>query len=57
MDTGNDDQVQENSDYILTCPECRSGVMRLQYITYFTWLDEGCVQCAPFRAPICFLFA
>jgi len=35
------------------CNECQAGVMRLTYITYFTWLDDELVTVPNFPAWIC----
>jgi YgiT-type zinc finger domain-containing protein len=35
------------------CNECMAGVMRLSYITYFTWLDEELVTVPGFPAWVC----
>ena len=35
------------------CPECKAGVMRLRYITYFTWLEEELITVPNFPAWIC----
>lgn len=35
------------------CPECSAGVMRLSYITYFTWLNEELITVPNFPAWIC----
>ena len=51
--TGNEGQVQESSNNVLQCPECHSGVMTLQYITYFTWLNEELVTVPNFPAWVC----
>lgn len=40
-------------DYLIPCPECRSGVMRLRYITYFTWLSGQLVTVPNFPAWTC----
>src|SRR5512141_89184 len=40
-------------EYGLPCAECRSGMMRLQYITYFTWLNEELVTVPNFPAWVC----
>jgi YgiT-type zinc finger domain-containing protein len=48
-----EDQVPESSDYAISCPECRSGVMHLQYLTYFTWLKEDLVTVPNFPAWVC----
>jgi YgiT-type zinc finger domain-containing protein len=36
-----------------TCNQCQAGVMNLQFITYFTWLDEELVTVPNFPAWIC----
>ena len=41
------------SDIIYQCPECSAGLMRLSYITYFTWLNEELVTVPNFPAWIC----
>ncbi|RPI26380.1 MAG: YgiT-type zinc finger protein, partial [Chloroflexota bacterium] len=35
------------------CQECKAGVMRLRYITYFTWLDGELITVPNFPAWIC----
>ena len=35
------------------CPECSAGVMRLSYITYFTWLNDELITVPNFPAWIC----
>ena len=35
------------------CNECQAGVMRLTYITFFTWLDDELVTVPNFPAWIC----
>ncbi len=35
------------------CPECAAGVMRLNHITYFTWLNEELITVPNFPAWIC----
>jgi YgiT-type zinc finger domain-containing protein len=35
------------------CNECQAGVMHLQHITYFTWLDEELVTVPNFPAWVC----
>ncbi len=37
----------------IPCNECQAGVMRLRFITYFTWLDEELVTVPNFPAWIC----
>ncbi len=35
------------------CTECQAGVMRLRFITYFTWLGEELITVPNFPAWIC----
>ena len=35
------------------CTECQAGVMRLRYITYFTWLNDELITVPNFPAWIC----
>jgi YgiT-type zinc finger domain-containing protein len=35
------------------CSECQAGMMRLNYITYFTWLDDELVTVPGFPAWVC----
>lgn len=46
-------QEKRTPEYTLPCAECHSGVMRLRYITYFTWLDDELVTVPNFPAWVC----
>jgi YgiT-type zinc finger domain-containing protein len=35
------------------CNECQAGMMHLQHITYFTWLDEELISVPNFPAWVC----
>lgn len=35
------------------CSECQAGMMHLQHMTYFTWLDEELVTVPNFPAWVC----
>ncbi len=35
------------------CDECQAGMMRLRFITYFTWLGEELITVPNFPAWIC----
>jgi len=35
------------------CNECQAGMMHLQHITYFTWLDEELITVPNFPAWVC----
>lgn len=38
---------------VFPCNECQAGMMRLSYITYFTWLDDELVTVPGFPAWVC----
>lgn len=48
-----EDTSQPIEKYIAPCPECQSGVMHLQYLTYFTWLNEELITVPNFPAWVC----
>lgn len=35
------------------CPECQTGIMRLNYLTYFTWLNGELITVPNFPAWVC----
>ena len=39
--------------YQSLCMECQTGVMRLQFLTYFTWLSDELVTVHNFPAWVC----
>ena len=46
--------MSDNQDPVaFACNECQAGMMRLQFITYFTWLDEELVTVPNFPAWVC----
>jgi YgiT-type zinc finger domain-containing protein len=47
-----DKPLQVHHD-LVPCTECQAGVMRLRFITYFTWLDEELITVPNFPAWIC----
>jgi YgiT-type zinc finger domain-containing protein len=38
---------------IYSCPECAAGLMRLDHITYFTWLNHEFITVPNFPAWVC----
>jgi YgiT-type zinc finger domain-containing protein len=44
-------EIADNHTY--PCNECQAGMMRLQYITYFTWLSDELITVPNFPAWIC----
>jgi YgiT-type zinc finger domain-containing protein len=48
-----DSQSEEHAQAYTVCTECQTGVLHLQYITYFTWLNEELVTVPNFPAWIC----
>jgi len=48
------DKEAENSiQYYNLCSECKTGVLRLQFLTYFTWLHEELITVPNFPAWVC----
>lgn len=39
--------------YSSLCTECATGIMRLEYLTYFTWLNDELVTVPNFPAWVC----
>lgn len=39
--------------YSRICPECHTGVFRLEYLTYFTWLNDELVTVPNFPSWVC----
>jgi YgiT-type zinc finger domain-containing protein len=48
-----EEKVVNETQYAGLCPECQTGVLRLQYLTYFTWLNEELVTVPNFPAWVC----
>ena len=48
-----DDQFDQSLSNSSLCPECQTGAMHLQYLTYFTWLNEELVTVPNFPAWVC----
>ena len=50
QDKAEDDSLQE---YSRICPECHTGVFRLEYLTYFTWLNDELITVPNFPSWVC----
>lgn len=50
MDNQNNEQAAQ---YQGLCPECQAGVMNLEYVTFFTWLNDELVSVPNFPAWVC----
>lgn len=46
-------QPSSPQEYELACPECRSGMIRLRHLTYFTWLHDELITVPNFPAWVC----
>jgi YgiT-type zinc finger domain-containing protein len=42
-----------SQDYSRICPECHTGVFRLEYLTYFTWLNDELITVPNFPSWVC----
>jgi YgiT-type zinc finger domain-containing protein len=40
-------------EYSALCQQCKAGIMHLEYITYFTWLDDDLITVPNFPAWVC----
>ena len=47
------DQENDLSENYSVCHECKTGVMHLEYITYFTRLDQELITVPNFPAWVC----
>jgi len=43
----------EGKTMIALCLECQTGILRLQHLTYFTWLNEELITVPNFPAWVC----
>jgi YgiT-type zinc finger domain-containing protein len=41
------------TEYVHICPECHAGVLRLEYLTYFTWLNDELITVPNFPSWVC----
>ncbi len=41
------------SEAARVCPECRTGVLHLEYLTYFTWLNDELITVPNFPSWVC----
>ena len=53
MNADEQKQAQEQPEVAIPCSECHSGMMQLQYITYFTWLNDELITVPNFPAWVC----
>ena len=44
---------EEQEEYVRICPECHAGVFRLEYLTYFTWLNDELITVPNFPSWVC----
>lgn len=44
---------EESPQFFSLCPECQTGILRLEYLTYFTWLNEELITAPNFPAWVC----
>ena len=49
----NNNEQDGGTASITLCPECPAGVMRLEFITYFTWLNDELITVPNFPAWVC----
>jgi YgiT-type zinc finger domain-containing protein len=47
------DSFDDSPQSVSLCPECQTGVLHLQYLTYFTWLNAELVTVPNFPSWVC----
>jgi YgiT-type zinc finger domain-containing protein len=45
--------ADEQSEYTHICPECHTGFFHLEYLTYFTWLNDELITVPNFPSWVC----
>lgn len=45
--------AEPSQGYSRICPECHTGVFRLEYLTYFTWLNDELITVPNFPSWVC----
>jgi len=50
---GEKPQDDAQQKYTRMCPECHAGVFRLEYLTYFTWLNDELITVPNFPSWVC----
>lgn len=45
--------TQETVQYHRLCPECQTGILRIESLTYFTWLNDELITVPNFPAWVC----
>jgi YgiT-type zinc finger domain-containing protein len=44
---------EAGSEYPHVCPECHTGILHLEYLTYFTWLNDELITVPNFPSWVC----
>ncbi len=45
--------ADEQPEYTHICPECHTGFFHLEYLTYFTWLNDELITVPNFPSWVC----
>jgi YgiT-type zinc finger domain-containing protein len=51
--TENNFQLSDHETDSYPCPECHSGIVRLEYLTYFTWFNDELITVPNFPSWVC----
>lgn len=46
-------EAEPQREYTHICPECHTGVYHLEYLTYFTWLNDELITVPNFPSWVC----
>jgi YgiT-type zinc finger domain-containing protein len=49
----NNPEADSPQDYYRICPECHTGLFQLEYLTYFTWLNDELITVPNFPSWVC----
>lgn len=47
------ESTENQPQFYSLCPECQTGILRLEYLTYFTWLNKELITVPNFPAWVC----
>jgi YgiT-type zinc finger domain-containing protein len=48
-----DENQQPAAQFFSLCSECQTGILKLEHLTYFTWLNEELITVPNFPAWVC----
>jgi YgiT-type zinc finger domain-containing protein len=52
-DVTSSEKREKQVEFYHLCSECQTGILRLEHLTYFTWLNEELITVPNFPAWVC----